>query len=152
MSNAIVCTNTRWSTCAYVQNGKCTYTYIHFLNVYARIYIVYTRKCKYVYVHGIDVYIHVYTSMYELSNVYTCIYHVHTCIYIPWPDLKVLSRYIMFHVQTGTYIFLKCTYIFEPSTYTDVPFLFQLFGLPDWLACNQWLAAAGWHSYSSTLV
>jgi hypothetical protein len=140
MSKAIVCTNTSWSVvCVYVQNGKCTYTYIHFLTCIHTYIHGNTCKCKYVYVHGIYVYIHVYTFMYELSNAYTCIYHVHSCIYIPGPDSKILSRYIqlMFHVQTGTYIFLKCTYIFEPSTYTDVPFLFQLFGLPGWLACNQ---------------
>ena len=31
MSNAILCATTSPGTCAYVQNQKCTYTYIHFL-------------------------------------------------------------------------------------------------------------------------
>ncbi len=96
---AIVCTNTSWSICAYVQNGTCTYTYIHFLiyiswNVYTstRIYMVYTCKSKYVYVHGIYVYIHVYTYIHV--RVIECIYMYIPCtyMYIPGPDSKVLSR------------------------------------------------------------
>ncbi len=46
--------------------------------------------------------------------------------------------------------FKKCTDIIELCTYIDVSFWFQLFVLPGWLACREGLAAARWHTYSSS--
>jgi hypothetical protein len=73
------------STSAHVQNRQCTYTYIYiYIRIYTERYIHmfpwYIHAILYTCMYMVHVYKHVYTSMYELSNVYTCIYHVHTRI------------------------------------------------------------------------
>ncbi len=124
----------------------CTYPemYIHLHTLYIQANV---NTCMYMVCTCIYTYIQPYTSYQMYIHVYTMYIHVS-----PGPDLKVLSRYIQlkFYVQTGIYFFHKCTNTLKALTYMDVPFSFQLFGLPCWLACNP--GRAGWPVISHWLL
>jgi hypothetical protein len=93
-------------------------------------YIQYTRFDSYLY--------HVHTSTYMFVT-----YFLFPCMYV-----KGCLAYVQ--CTDGYTHFMKCTDIIELCMCTDVSFWLQLFYLPCWLACRQWLAVAGCQAHSSS--
>ncbi len=120
------------------------------------------KICIYASVHGMynQSYKHVCTLFRRV-----CIFiymYVCTCIYMYIRDLNHINMYIQctnMYMQscvadvpcTNGYIqIMKCIYIVEQCTYTDISFWLQLFDSPCWLTCRLGLAAAWCHTYSSS--
>jgi hypothetical protein len=126
-------------------------------NVLTRTYIyiyVYILKGTYTCFHGIYMLFYI-----RVCTWYTCINtYIRPCTSYQM-YIHVYTMYIQEYTRQGRFEgsveentsnvpctdrythFYRCTYTVEARTYTDVPFLFQLFGLPCWLACNpSWLA------------
>ena len=96
--------------------------------------MVCTMRAINMYIHCSDMYLHVYTFTYKFCNIQTCTYNVQTCICrVCVADVQCTDGYVQI---------MKCTYIIEQCTYTDISFWMQLFDSPGWLACRLGLAAA----------
>ena len=123
--------------------------YIHFgksINMYVQcMYMVHT--CLYIWRYK-----HVCTSFRRVCTCFDNYKHILLFInmYIPCLNLYIPVCTADVGCTDGYVHYMKCTDILELCTYTDVPFWFQLFDLPCWLACRQGLAAARCHAYSSS--